>query len=361
MNFSFGKGTGDDAQQEQVETKKSQSALLVLLLLLVGGFVYIYFFTGLIRPQEASKPSEAPTVQVVKKPLPPREGETGKSALTASDVKKAEAPKGEPAKVVQSAPAVKALERPPVKAKEDAKKTETPKQVVDKKTVPVAVAMKEHKPASDKAEDKKEVKQVGKNDNKIAKPAPLAEKKIIVAKDASKKTVTETETVKQKPEVKKDKPATESEESWLVVAGNYVLEDAMSTDLAKVRKAGLVPVVRTGVRKKTKMNRLLLAEYTDRVSALAELEKLKRCTSDAFIIDHGDKHAVYAGSYLLDDRAASEKERLSAAGFTLVLKPVEIPIPSKNLVVGPFKDKKSAETAQKQLKAAGFKSTLSRQ
>jgi cell division protein FtsN len=109
------------------------------------------------------------------------------------------------------------------------------------------------------------------------------------------------------------------------------------------------------------MNRLLLAEYTDRDSALVELSRLKRITSDAFIIDNADMHVVYAGSYLLESRAASEKERLTAAGFNLTIKRVDVTIPTKNLTAGSFADKGMADDVLKKLRAADVKATLSRQ
>jgi hypothetical protein len=109
------------------------------------------------------------------------------------------------------------------------------------------------------------------------------------------------------------------------------------------------------------MNRLLRDEYADRDVAKAELAKLKRYTSDAFIIEHGGKFAVYAGSYLLDSRAMSEKERLTAAGFTLTLKRVEVAIPSKLLTAGTFSDSTSAEAVLKKLKDAGMKASIAHQ
>jgi hypothetical protein len=103
-----------------------------------------------------------------------------------------------------------------------------------------------------------------------------------------------------------------------------------------------------------------LAEFSDRASAQAELDKLKRHTSDAFILDRSGTHTVYAGSYLLDTRAAYEKERLTAAGFGLTLKHADVAIPSKNLTAGVFTDKKAADEVVKKLRAAGVKAALTR-
>jgi cell division septation protein DedD len=146
---------------------------------------------------------------------------------------------------------------------------------------------------------------------------------------------------------------------WTVLVGNYVLEEALATDLASVRKAGLHAYVVSGPLKKSHMSRLLLAEFPERAAAQAELVKLKRYTSDAFILDSAGKHTVFAGSYLLDARAATEIERLAAVGFSLTMKRVEVAIPSKNLTAGSYADQNQAEDTIKKLRAAGIKATLS--
>jgi hypothetical protein len=109
------------------------------------------------------------------------------------------------------------------------------------------------------------------------------------------------------------------------------------------------------------MNRLLLAEFTNRDAAQTELARLKRLTADAFMIDNAGVYVVYAGSYLMEPLAASEKDRLAAAGFKLTLKHVEVLIPTKNLTAGSFAEKSAAEDVLKKLRAADVKATLSRQ
>jgi cell division septation protein DedD len=349
MEFKFSKGDEEGVQAQPVPEKKNQNALLILILLLVGGFSYVYFFTGIFKPQEASNPVEAPKAQVVKMPLPPRDGETGKADVKPADAKKeaAAAPKAEPPKAAPAppvtaaaAPAVKAPLPPSAKPKEEPKKAEPAKPKEEpKKAEPVKPAEKKTVAADKKPEPAK------------------ADAKKVAAEPAPKPKVSPP-----KPE-KSAKAVAASAGSggpWSILVGTYVLEDALSADMGRVRKAGLDPVVKPGARKKTSMNRLFLSEFSDRPSALAALDKLKRHTSDAFIIDQGGKHTVYAGSYLLDARAASETERLSAAGFKVTLKRAEIAIPSQSLTLGPFSDKKAADAVLGKLKAAGVKAALSR-
>ncbi|MBL0224963.1 MAG: SPOR domain-containing protein [Geobacteraceae bacterium] len=364
MDIKFSKDS-TEGQQAGADKKGSQNILLVVLLVLVCAFGYIYFFTGLIKPETEQKSAQAPVPQVEKKPLPSADGspaqagagDAKKDATTTPDVKPepAAAPAAAPAPVAAAKPAAKeaaeeaqiAVKKPlPGVGKADAKKPAP----VEKKQPAVA----ENKPQPVKEVEKKpiEVKkpvEVKKPAEKAALPAVASVKvKKDVQKPAKKETVTAPATVA-------------GSGNWTVLVGNYVLEEAMATDLARVRKAGLEAFIVPGAQKKSHMNRLLLAEFTDRDSAQAELAKLKRVTADAFMGDNAGMHVVYAGSYLLDTRAASEKERLAAAGFKLTVKRVEVSIPTKNLTAGSFAEKSAAEEVQKKLRVAGVKASLSRQ
>jgi len=359
MNFKSSKDSGDSHHQDVPGEKKKQGTLLVLLLILVGGFTYIYFFTGLIKPQETLITAEtpAPAPEVVKMPLPPREGEPAKPDEKSPE--KTEAPKASAAAPEVAAPVVKPAAAPakpapatkpaptPAKPKEESKISEAAKPGV-KKPQPTTVADKTgEKAAPAKAEAKKPAAE--------AKRRAVSDKKSAPPKDGAKKTGSVAQ-AKQETGVKTKKTATGS---WSLVIGNYVLEEALSADMGRVRKAGYKPVVKPSTRKKTTMNRLFISEFNDRATAQSTLEKLNRLTSDAFIMEQGGKYAVYAGSYLQSEAANSEKERLKAAGFTTIVKRADIAIPSQNLSVGPFSSIKAAEAARGKLKGAGIKASLS--
>jgi len=355
MDFKFSKGTGEPERQEAPCEKKNQSALLVLLLLLVGGFSYIYFFTGLIKPQDAPPPAVAPVPQSVKIPLPVRDGavtgteqkiDAAKVDPTVAKGTPSQPTPAKPAPVAAVAPAPAPVAKPalPAKPKDEPKKAE-PAKVAEKKVVPVKVeakktaAEKTAAPAVKKGEPSKST------DNKHAVVATKKTKKAAVVSVAATKSGAEQDA---------------STGSWSLVIGQYAIEEALSVDMGRVRKAGLTPVVKPGLRKKTTMNRLFLADFASRADAQGELTKLKRYTSDAFIIDQAGKNSVFAGSYLLDSRASTEKERLASAGFAVSIKRIEVAIPTQSLTVGPFSDKKSAEAALGKLKGVGVKAALIR-
>jgi cell division septation protein DedD len=355
MDFKFSKDSSDSQPEEAPSEKKKQSALLVLLLILIGGFTYLYFFTGLIKPQDAQKTAEIPipAPQVVKMPLPAREGEPAKpddksqektkspkaaATTPVTTVAQAAKPAVAPANPVAASATKSAPAPTSSKQKEEPKKTEAAKPA-DKKQQPVSVADKKgDRTAAIKADAKK--------------PA-VADKKSVSVKVGLKKPVSDRQ-AKPKPVVKTKKAVPSS---WSLVVGNYVLEEALSADMGRVRKAGFEPIIKPAARKKTTMNRLFVSEFNDRAAAQPTLEKLKRHTSDAFVIEQGGMFAVYAGSYLQSESARSEKERLKAAGFTATVRHIDIAIPSQSLSVGPFESKKAVDAAIGRLKITGIKAT----
>lgn len=363
MEFKFNKGASESSPQDAEGAKKKQQLQLLVLLILVGGLAYVYFFTGLIRPKEVPPTPVAPAPQVVKQPMPPREGEAvkpaaeGTGAPAPAEVKPeppkeaAKAQPAQPAPVRQEAakkpePAVKP--DPPKKAEPPKKVEATARPAVEKqaeKKQPPAEKKAKSKPSSSPAKVEgmgaaPSVAAVGKvsGETKPAVPAVKAEKKVPSGREAPK--------------------ARESGGSWSVIVGNYLLEDALSADLARLRKAGFSPKIVPGEKKKASMNRLALGEFNDRAAAQAELEKLRKHTADAFVLELGGRFGVFAGSYLLDARAASEKERLAAAGINLTLKKVEVTLATRSLAITGFSDRKSAAAALDKVSEAGLKGAL---
>jgi hypothetical protein len=383
MDIKFSKDSAD-SQQEAGDNKGKQNVLLVVLLVLVGVFAYIYFFTGLIKPLPEQKVAAAPAAsQVAKQALPSPDGAPAKPSVGAGEAKMdTAAPVVKPAPVQEppvaaSVAVAKPAVQEAVKAKEEPKAAGVAQPAVKKplssvvkagakkpepveKTEQAAAEKKPQAVAEKKAQAAAEKKPLP---VKSAEKKPAEVKKPVEKQAAAVTAVAKVKKPRQKPETKEEAAAVDAAGpgTWTVLVGNYVLEEAMATDLARVRKAGLQAYVVPGTRKKTHMNRLLLAEFTDRDSAEAELAKLKRSTSDAFMIDNDGMHAVYAGSYLIDSRAGSEKGRLAAAGFTLTVKRVDVSIPTKNLTAGSFTVKSAADDVLKKLRTAGVKATLSRQ
>lgn len=353
MDFKFSKGEDKAASEASASPKKSQNALVLLFIVLVGGMSYIYFGTDLLKTDEKPAPVAAPPAKVAKLPLPQREGSAPVIAAKAAEKKKEAAP----APPVAAAPvpsAAKAAAPVPVAKPADASKKTEPAHVAEKPPIPLPAAEKKSLPVIAGKPDEKKV-------SVAAKKVSSAETNSEAARPPGKKNASaQPATAGQTRNKASEQEDTVAEGPWYVLVGSYSLEEELSVAMGRVRKAGFDPRITTGVRTKNKMNRLLLSEFDDPDAAHAALDKLKQVTSDAFIIDHGGKHAVYAGSYLLTERATAEKMRLSSAGFTVTLKRTEIAIPTQVLSVGPYTTKQGASVAMNTLRKSGLKSSLTR-
>ncbi len=278
----------------------SSKVLLLLLILVVAAGAYLYYFTDYIRPQEGgSKQPEGATGKVIK-PLPARQ-----TAMSSAQpmAKPAGAPSG-----TKPLPAKPAAPPPPiptaVPAKPAAKAVQPPV-----KTVP--------QPAT--------------------APVPAPAKPLVKAAKTGKKL---------------------HKGHYTLLIGVYVLEKSIYDDKARLKKAGLTPVVRKGGHKRITMNRLLLASFADKNSADAELLKLQKVTDGAFILQENGKYAVYAGSYFVEGMAAKEQDTLRKHGITLVMKKVHVTMPVLRMTAGSFASHEAAQKEAARLKKRGLDATV---
>lgn len=361
-----------DADDNSSEKKRSQQRLLLLLLLLMGLFAYLYFFTGLIkaRPEtaQAPPPSTGEPAEVVKQPLPPRP--EGDAAATAPAAPGAAAPgataPAAPAPVQAAAPAGKPGAGAPVAAKpapaqpapaaqaktaKPAAPAATAKPAPPAKAAKPAVAAKAAKPAV-AAKDAKPAAAA-----KAAKPA--AAKPAVAAKEA--KPAAAKTAAKPAAEAKPAKGVALNSTKAKTAAGAYALEingDLAESELgsvtAKLKKAGISPVVTSKAQKGEPMHRLFLADFGDRDEAVEELGRLKQVAPSSFMLKENGRYAVYAGSFLRQGKAAVEQDRLYDKGVRLLLKEATIPVPVVKLRAGSFADQASAQKAAGKLKSSGL-------
>lgn len=324
MDSKLNSETTEGEAQVQPQEKGRQTGMLVLLLLLLGGFGYLYFFTGLIRPQE-QPPAPQPPPQVIKQPLPARDAAPADAAKTAEQ-KNQPAPAA--AAPVAPKPTVTKVAAAPVPKAED-KKPVPVKPVAKPEPVKAAIA-----PAVKKPEPVKPAVQV-----------KQAEKSDAEGKAAKSK---------QTEPLRKAAVAPKKHGPWTVVAGLYVVEEVLAGDLAKVKKAGFSPLMTSGPKRPVAMNRLFYGEYSSKEEAQQAVEKLQRAAGSGFSAQRGSKHDVYAGSYAVLSGAQAEQQRLAAAGVKVSIKKAQVPLASRKLTAGTFTDRKAADDAVKKLKAAGI-------
>ncbi|QOX78423.1 SPOR domain-containing protein [Trichlorobacter lovleyi] len=333
MDFKFNSETTEDETPAQPQEKGRQTGLLVLLLLLLGGFGYLYFFTGLIRPQE-QPPAPQPPPQVVKQALPARDAAPAETEKAAEQKGQVSPPPAAPA--ASAVPAAKPVPKPA-----DSKVAAAPAaKPEEKKPAPVKPVAKPEpaKGVSPPATKKPEPV-------KPATPVKQAEKAAVTVKNVPPKTA---------EPVRKAVAAPKKSGPWTVVAGLYVVEETLAADLSKVKKAGLTPLMTSGPRRPVSMHRLFYNEYNDKGQARQAVEMLRSKAGDGFSIQRGDKHEVYAGSYAVQSGALSEQQRLAATGIKVTIKKSQVPLASRKLTAGTFTDRKAAEEALKKLKGAGI-------
>lgn len=287
------------------EERGSSKVLLLLLILVVAAGGYLYYFTDYIRPQEGeTKPPEVATGKVIK-PLPARQTLMSSAQPMA---KPAGAPVG-----TKPLPAKPAAPSPqPIPAAVPAK--------------PAVKAAPQPAPAPAPAQAP------------APAPAPAPAKPLVKPAKAGKKL---------------------PKGRYTLLIGVYVLEKSIYDDKARVKKAGLTPVVRKGGHKRITMNRLLLASFADKNRADAELKKLQKVTDGAFILQENGKYAVYAGSYYVEGMAAREQQdTLHKHGITLVKKKVQVTMPVSRMTAGSFASREAAQKEAVRLKKRGLDATV---
>ncbi|ACM20741.1 SPOR domain protein [Geotalea daltonii FRC-32] len=333
------------ADSEETELKgskgKSQAQLLVLLLLVaVGG--YVYFFTGLIKPREETPKPQPPQAAQVKKPMPPRQAEQTPAAAKPEQPNSAAAPAPVPASS-SPAPAQTAGGQKTAPVQNPAK----PEPAKTTKNQAPAVPTAPGKQAAAVPE-----KPGGKKTAKDAAPAKTTDK---VAAPTGKPTTVAGKTAAPAVEKQQQPTAKKVAGAFSLKTGEIVFAKDAGAVEAKLKKAGLKPVVRHTTMMQEPMNRLFYAEYPDRESAGVDLEQLRAKAPDAFIIQEGGKYVIYAGSYLKEARAAIEQDRLFDKGLRLVMKKTQVKIPVTYITAGSFPSQDDARKAADRLKKSGIK------
>lgn len=346
-----------DQEPDEHMTNKGGSntrVLLLVLLLLVAVFGYLYYFTGLIRPQaETPQPQPAATSHV-KQPIPPRPAAeqpappaaaakpaASEAAGTKVEGKPVPAKPGPAPAAAPKSQVVKAPQAKPEQKTVKAEPSKVAKVAPPAKPAPSKPAATAHKQAPEKSAGKeKKMPAAAKAKEAKRRPAKVASSKAVAAK----------------------KPAAiaghEEGGEFTLKIGDYVVPSVMDKAKAKLHAAGLSPTIKQGPKIKEPMIRLYLAEYADQDSARAELTKLRDATAEAFMLNEGGKFRVYAGSYFLHDRALKERDRLAAQGIKVTLKNASVSVPTLLLTAGSFGSRAEALKAAGKLKKQGLAATV---
>ncbi len=331
------------------ERGSSQKILLLVLALLVAVFAYLYFFTSLIRPQVGVVAPPVTQIAQVKQPIPPRAGQPDNKSgepVSPEAAKTVPPPGGKP--VAPAAPVVppKPEPAPPVTAKpakspaqEGPAKTATP--VKSAAPVPAkAVQAKPVAPAPVKAGQTKPVVKSNEPLTAAVKPAEKKRATIDSSRTSAKSVGKKTRTVYA---LKIDADLAASE---------------VQPMLARLKNVGLTPVSLNKANREEPMHRLFFGSFDRQNAAQAEAQKLQELAPSAFLLFENGKYSVYAGSYLREDKALHERDRLFDKGVKLTVNPARVSVPVIKITAGHFVDGNEADKALKRLRKSGVSATV---
>jgi outer membrane biosynthesis protein TonB len=297
----------DDYEPEKKGGSKRTLYLLLLLLVLLGGAAYVLF----LAPDDGPS-SPVKVVKVARKPIAK---------------KMPKPPTSKPA----TAPVKAAADKPAA-------------------AQPVSVAKS---PAVEPAP--KPVAPV------VAKPAPESKAKTDVAPQSKPEAkVADVVTPKSEPaqvkpklfESKSPAPSAVSGD-YTLSAGAFVLQSSVDGVLKKIRKLGYKANIQN-IKREITMTRLLVGVYPAEIAA-KELRRVKRVTSGAFSLNKGGKTAIYAGSYLVLDKARVFADTvLSRKGIRVTEETVKIERNLQRVTFGSFASRADAVKASQEAAGQGL-------
>ncbi|MDH3999306.1 MAG: hypothetical protein OET90_10765, partial [Desulfuromonadales bacterium] len=313
---------------------KSKVLLLVLLLVVAGGgYFFMDDLSGLIGGDDPPKTA------------PPQKAKKSVNL---------------PPKPTKAKPA-KAKTAPKTKSSEVIKQTAKPATDKPKDKVTVAVPPPTSaKAATDKPEDKSKDKVT------VAIPPPAAPKSAKTAKPKATAPKSVDDTSKEMTAAK-PKPASVAEKStqpavkplpvmasgpYQLDAGSYLLESSRKAIIKNIRRLGYEPQI-TPVEATLTMTRLRLGSFPENEAAEA-LAFARTIEPASFSVREGNRHVIYAGTYLLDSSVDNLRKRFLAEGIKAQKIPVEVTRTLSRIRFGGFNSENEAEEQASKAVAAGM-------
>lgn len=338
----------DEEQRVNSQTGSSQKLLLCVLAILLAVFGYLYFFTGLIKQHGGESPVSPPQAQQIKQPMPPRPDE--QAAKEQAVAAKETVPPVAPAPAEKSAPAASkaAPKQVPAPAAKPAAAPVKPAEAKPK----VAASAPTPQPAAKPVKAEKQAvpaKPPAKAAAEKVSPQPKKVAKATVAKPTEKQVAAKE--AKKAPE--KAQAVKESQPGLYRLESGEVLSARKADQVvAELKKAGFTSVEKKLSHEDRTMQRLFVAEYDDVQAARDEQQKLSKTADGVFVLPVNGKYQVYAGSYELEKRAASERDRLAAKGLQVSVRKASVKVPVYR-VTAKAKVKSKADEMAARLKKAG--------
>ncbi len=145
---------------------------------------------------------------------------------------------------------------------------------------------------------------------------------------------------------------------YTLKVGEFVSSE-LAEKKARLRNAGLVPVVSAGTKLPRQVIRLNAGSFQNKSAAKTDLRKLQEISARGFVLKKGKAdYRLYAGSFFSRKGALKEQQRLAALGVTLSLKEAKVLLPTSLLTVGQFSSRKAALDGTAELKRLGINSVV---
>lgn len=143
---------------------------------------------------------------------------------------------------------------------------------------------------------------------------------------------------------------------YSVFSGAYLLTANVKDTEKTLHKLGFEPR-RTPIRRDVAMTRLKIGTYTP-AEAAAKVASLAKIAPDSFIVTRDGKATVYAGSYLILDKARLFADELYAKGIRVEEEPATVKETLQEISFGDFADRQAAEAAAAKARGAGLEATV---
>lgn len=311
-DFTFDEQDSDSEEWYEEESEKikkkggSSRRLLLLLLLLVVIAAAGYYF--MLMPQDDGGPAAPPKaiVKITKKPMTmPAKQPVNKPAPARdqmSDDKPAEDASGKPMPAKMPASAAKPAESP----------------------------------------------------SPAPMPAKMPEESASVP--ATAKPVTEPGKVFETSETTSSAQPQVAGGAYTLSAGAFLLDSSVKSVSKKIRALGYEPMT-SPVQRKVSMTRLKIGTYP-LAEAEAKKAELKTIAPGVFGIRNGNMETLYAGSYLVLDKARRYADKLYNKGIKLEEEPVQVEKTLQRITFGSFADAAAAGAAARQAAAKGVEAKV---
>ncbi len=153
------------------------------------------------------------------------------------------------------------------------------------------------------------------------------------------------------------KPA--ASKTYTLIIGEFSSKAMMADAISKIKSVGLIPQIKDGPQKTEQVVRLYQGKYRNNSSAQKFLKMLQLNKANGFIhMDENKRYVVYAGSFIDQNSAIKEQERLARVGIKVRPEKSSVSIATFLLSTGNFLEREAALKYALKLEQIGLNSNV---